>query len=308
MQRCLDTFHAHKDIFIAHGAPAIRALGSPDGYNTESPERLHIDFAKAAYRASNRRDYVEQMAVWLQRRESMWIHEGYIQWLDNSLNQGETTGVLQDLDEDSVCVTPQLHTGAEPCNPGKSASLSLARSYRIAKNPAFADVSVETLGSAYQALDFTAALATFLRCCSGASHIAPNQYDRFDVYKQVIVTIPLSPLVDAHETTQRIRAQPASSGTGRKKGSPACFDTVLIVEDVAKFRSEGGLAGLRVAQVRVLFRLSPHLGMYPHPLAYVEWFTGLDNTPDPSSGLKTLRRSTRNSRRNVGNKVRLGHS
>jgi hypothetical protein len=37
-----------------HYVTCIRALGLADGYNTESPERLHIDFAKEAYRASNK--------------------------------------------------------------------------------------------------------------------------------------------------------------------------------------------------------------------------------------------------------------
>jgi hypothetical protein len=48
---------------ILHFLSAIRAVGSTDGYNTESPERLHIDCAKEGYRASNRRDYLEQMAI-----------------------------------------------------------------------------------------------------------------------------------------------------------------------------------------------------------------------------------------------------
>ncbi|KAG6912043.1 hypothetical protein DXG01_001823, partial [Tephrocybe rancida] len=59
-----------------HYVEAIKALGSADGYNSEAPERLHIDFAKDAYRASNKRDYTEQMAMWLQRREAMWMREG----------------------------------------------------------------------------------------------------------------------------------------------------------------------------------------------------------------------------------------
>ena len=72
LENCLKTFHQHKEVFvrlgirehfnipklhaILHYINAIRALGSTDGYNSESPERLHIDFAKEAYRASNKRD------------------------------------------------------------------------------------------------------------------------------------------------------------------------------------------------------------------------------------------------------------
>ncbi|KAJ7734910.1 hypothetical protein B0H14DRAFT_3613817 [Mycena olivaceomarginata] len=73
----LDTFHANKQIFLDLGVRAkqghfnipklhsmehyvamIWLFGSLDGYNTESPERLHIDYAKAGYRASNKRDYI----------------------------------------------------------------------------------------------------------------------------------------------------------------------------------------------------------------------------------------------------------
>ena len=69
LQSALDTFHAHKDVFkrlgirehfnipkfhaLLHYIDAIRSRGSCDGFNTELPERLHIDLAKNAYRASN---------------------------------------------------------------------------------------------------------------------------------------------------------------------------------------------------------------------------------------------------------------
>ncbi|KAJ7814340.1 hypothetical protein B0H14DRAFT_2210429, partial [Mycena olivaceomarginata] len=96
MQAALDTFHAHKQVFVdlkirkhfnipkfhslQHYVDGIRRLGSADGYNTKSSERLHIDFAKKAYRASNRRDYTEQMALWLQRQEAIALRSAYLQW------------------------------------------------------------------------------------------------------------------------------------------------------------------------------------------------------------------------------------
>lgn len=89
LEQCLKKFHENKEIMvelkirdhfnilklhaILHYAACIRALGSADGYNTESPEHLHINFAKDAYRASNKWDYTEQMALWLQQREAMWL-------------------------------------------------------------------------------------------------------------------------------------------------------------------------------------------------------------------------------------------
>jgi len=43
------------------------------------------------------------------------------------------------------------------------------------------------------------------------------------------------------------------------------------------------LKGVQITQVRVIFKLPDHLGLYPHPLAYVEWFTSL-HCRDPISG------------------------
>ena len=37
-------FHA-----LQHYTHSIRMLGTPDGYNTEAPERLHIDLTKAGF-------------------------------------------------------------------------------------------------------------------------------------------------------------------------------------------------------------------------------------------------------------------
>jgi hypothetical protein len=81
LQKALEAFHENKDLFVAEGIrehfnipkihamvhyfAAIQSRGSLDGFNTESPERLHIDYAKEAYRASNKKDYVQQMTVWL---------------------------------------------------------------------------------------------------------------------------------------------------------------------------------------------------------------------------------------------------
>lgn len=87
MQLSLANFHANKDGFvnlgirdhfniskfhnILHYSNSIRALGSADGYNTERPERLHIDYAKKAYRAVSCVDYIAQMTEWLQRQEAI---------------------------------------------------------------------------------------------------------------------------------------------------------------------------------------------------------------------------------------------
>ncbi|KAI9455285.1 hypothetical protein HD554DRAFT_2030982 [Boletus coccyginus] len=85
----LDFFHAHKEVFIELGGQEashfnilkIHAMehyvnmiwwfGSADSFNTESPKQLHIDYAKDAYRAMNKKDFIIQMTVWLHCQEAI---------------------------------------------------------------------------------------------------------------------------------------------------------------------------------------------------------------------------------------------
>ena len=48
----------------------------------------------------------------------------------------------------------------------------------------------------------------------------------------------------------------------------------------------------------MLFKLPAQFGPFPHPLAYIEWFTPLRD-PEPIIGVYRISRSTRNHRRNA---------
>ena len=102
MQEALDTFQKHKWFFVnvvgvrsdlnipkfhslMHYITAIRTLGTTDNYNTEMFERLHIDFAKLGWRASNQRDEFPQMVRWLSRQEKVVSFQNYLTWRDPTL-------------------------------------------------------------------------------------------------------------------------------------------------------------------------------------------------------------------------------
>lgn len=96
MEQALKDFHQHKEFFIEKGIcnhfnipkvhsmlhyiNKIRWLGTTDGFNIETTERLHIDLAKEAYRASNKRDYHAQMTKYLVRLESINKFAEYLDW------------------------------------------------------------------------------------------------------------------------------------------------------------------------------------------------------------------------------------
>ncbi|KAF7346302.1 hypothetical protein MSAN_01857600 [Mycena sanguinolenta] len=290
LQASLDTFHDYKDVFVKSGirehfnipklhalqhyVDGIRRLGSADGYNTESPERLHIDFAKKAYRASNRRDYTEQMALWLQRQEAIALRVSYLQWF---ALQGPPTADKSDDDSDD-----------EPS--------AIASSH--CRSPAAENVPVAYLQVTHGANDFIPALTVFLKEHFTSSPVTPSQYDRFDIFNQISVHAARNRYLSDQPRKSRIRAIAAVPAKGRKSGSPAIFDTALVIEHPSQYVPSSGIAGLRPAQIRVIFKLPPQFGNYSHPLAYIEWFTPL-NRPDPTTDMFTTHRSSRNRRRNA---------
>ncbi|KAH9074684.1 hypothetical protein EDB83DRAFT_2515547 [Lactarius deliciosus] len=96
LEASLARFHEDKDVFIdlgvrehfiipkfhslLHYKSSITLFGSTDNYNTEQTERLHIDFTKDAYCATNHKDEYPQMTAWLERREKIQQHMMFIAW------------------------------------------------------------------------------------------------------------------------------------------------------------------------------------------------------------------------------------
>lgn len=96
MSDALETWHKNKAFFIKAGVrkhlhipkfhsmphymPSIRLLGTTDNFNTEMFERLHIDFSKKGWRASNKRDAMPQMTSWVVRQENIVAFGRYIEW------------------------------------------------------------------------------------------------------------------------------------------------------------------------------------------------------------------------------------
>lgn len=62
-----DHFHLPKLHSLDHYRRSIEFFGTKDNYDTQYSERLHIDMAKDAYRATNRKDELTQMTKWLER-------------------------------------------------------------------------------------------------------------------------------------------------------------------------------------------------------------------------------------------------
>ncbi|KAJ7080850.1 hypothetical protein C8R44DRAFT_836592 [Mycena epipterygia] len=277
LQEALNTFHANKQAIVdlkicehfnipkfhalQHYVDTIRSLGSADGYNTESPERLHIDFAKKVYRASNRRDYTEQMALWLQRQEAIALRTSYIQWLALQGLPLKDSGAESEDEEAPEQIIFHLPPTTLPTT-----------AYSIAKSPPIENVTVGYLQTVHGADDIIPALTAFLKLHFPRCPVTPGSYDRFDVFNQIIVHLPRNRYLSDQPRSSRIRAIRAVPKKGHSSGSPAVFDTALVIEDPTQYQPSSGLTGAlkSLSQIRVILKLPPQFGTHTHPLAYIE--------------------------------------
>ena len=114
----------------------IYSLGSVDEYNTKLPEHLHIDFAKSAYLASNKWDFVEQMAIWLQCREAIFLCSCYLAWCHPEPHTNNPDKDLSDPEElEDLISLPSKH-------------------WKVAKNPPFANVTINYIESHHHISNF----------------------------------------------------------------------------------------------------------------------------------------------------------
>ncbi|KAH8980428.1 hypothetical protein EDB86DRAFT_3236727 [Lactarius hatsudake] len=300
LEESLARFHDNKDVFVdlgirehfiipkvhslSHYKSSITLFGSTDNYNTEQTERLHIDFTKDAYRATNRKDEYPQMTTWLEHREKIQQHAKFIAWRQRA---------------------PHDNTQhSEPIGPSKP----VPRTIQMAQNPSLKAVSFNDLADKYRAFDFQDALADFIAQLNhpqaSATALRALAEDTLLPFRHVpvfhkikFVSMPDSEIIDV------VHVRP-DQRDARGCTIPSRFDTV-IVRGTPQDSAQGN-KGLRIAQVRVVFQLPSKVlpQLFPSAevappthLAYVEWFSPIPTTPDSNSCLYRVSKLARNGRR-----------
>ncbi|KAH9913802.1 uncharacterized protein BXZ73DRAFT_55309 [Epithele typhae] len=314
-------FHEHKGVFVSlgirkhfnipkfhaalHYPLSIRRLGPADGFNTEASERLHIDCTKRGYNASNKRAYIKQMAVWLNRQEAIHRFQLFLDWAKEegraklaSERTGEASGMVhghaaaggdEDADGDVMMSEMDAPDGMLP-------------PYVIAKKPPFPAVTIRDLVQRFGCVNFVQNLEAFLKTVFLSRRRPPTIFiasQTFPVYRRMSLYLPALRQVSSTPIKDIVRASPRQPARPLHPATPAHFDTVLAWEPGVDPTDAGpvvSVEGLRVARVRAIFRVPATFGArFEHPLAYVEWFTPF-REPDPITGMFRVSVSTHHRR------------
>ncbi|KAI0667134.1 hypothetical protein C8Q78DRAFT_1070858 [Trametes maxima] len=282
LESALRTFHDNRDIFVTlgirtafnipkfhsleHYVRCIKLFGTTDNYSTETSERLHIDFTKDAYRATNHKDKYPQMTKWLERREKVLHHANY-----------------------PLTAHHDIHWRP----PNLDAELEL----KMTKHPTRKSVPLDevTSSSVYGATFFVPALARFVvqwrhpeytsRQVEYFAHDFITPFDRLAVFHRIKLW---NHEIHGETTVDSIHVHPRTSDQSGDVMIPAVYTRICQVRVVFT---------LPDATLDFMFpALAPHQRP-PRHLAHVEWFSKFPALPQRNSRMYKVTRSIENGER-----------
>ncbi|KAI0828570.1 hypothetical protein BC628DRAFT_1409157 [Trametes gibbosa] len=323
-------FHAHKSILMnleicehfnllkghsmEHYKPSICSVGTADGYSTEHPEHLHINFAKLAYGASNKQvSYISQMTRWLECQEAIVHFALYLTWTALNAMGNPSPDVHP---SGSPLFMPSTQSGGPIA--GVPHTAHIPSTVQIAKAPAFPSLSIIQLERDFGATHFKTALADYLKTrtlAAGNTHIRAlistpiHDLAHVAAYKQAKVQLPLIRQVSMSTVIDIIHTSPAHASV-RTLHAPippnmftvVAHDPSALLGGPRAFDVSRPLLGLRITCAHCIFKLPQMydacaLGI-TGPLVYVKWFTPF-HTMDTTIGMYIVSPSTQNRQRNV---------
>jgi hypothetical protein len=158
------------------------------------------------------------MALWLQRHEAMWLRESYLIWIEDRLGvvaeeneeseamaaEESVSGADDDADVEDVIDDQNRLNMNTSANKHCGCNSKRRLNYCLTKRPPYQNTTVDKIVLDFGATDFISALSTFLRRNFQATTIIPSIFDRFDIYKQLVITSPHNTYLSEHRRTDRV--------------------------------------------------------------------------------------------------------
>ncbi|KAG8794679.1 hypothetical protein FRC12_022574 [Ceratobasidium sp. 428] len=285
---------------LSHYTYFIRQLGTPDGYDTEAPERLHIQYAKIPWRASNKVRPLPQMLKYIQRQEAVRIQRTY---MDRFLGL-EEEDEDEDEDEETIEINAECagssaaedvgEVGCEDVDVSKVPSYPRPRRH-IAAKPTKPKMPIKDVARKYGAPELLPAITAFMTNRLGlpehdvqlAETIKIDVWHKLYLYHQPLAFAPLERL-----RRDVVRAGVPIPSTDSRRHAGRFWDTALYREQPNRFSSRTGHADgekhgmqrYRAGRIRAIFTLPGNLQRYyAGHLAYVEAFKAFDSNVSPFS-------------------------
>ena len=282
-------FHIPKFHALLHYVESITLFGTTDNYNTEMFERLHIDFAKNGFRASNKRDEFPQMTRWLSRQERL-------SRLETHQRTSSSSGDI------SMEPTP---------TPGPTKSTT---SISISKHPTYPKCKIDVIREKHNAPDFDHYLKLYVNSRLPESQPRARISD-IDTYNLPFDKLDVYNLFRFHPTAindDDSKAEIVKALWKSRTHPQGQFDTVVVlVGDSAESTGVEGTRlyirislvlvahiklGTRIGRIRVIFSFPDILettmgprerpsSWHKEPLAFIEWYSPTPASADENQGL-----------------------
>ena len=321
-------FHKKKSVFVTHSIRKdfnipklhsiqhylhmIKSHGTTDNFNTKLPECLHIIIAKDAFDHTNKRDYIAQMCLQLQRHEAVCKFTAYLVWsVEDYVPGGKKKHQVRNVNtvdpggEDPPTLDDE--TDDSPINIGLPKANPAPLLHHTAKKPPLT-MSLTTINSKFGINRVAETLERFLKAAGSlhpSLHHAINNTD-YSIFKQFTIKIPSPPQV----TSDPFMCNVISAKVG-KPGHTVLAKPDLSFDDNTPIKwwdARGefqmrlchlscqkqysfNITELCVTLVLLIFNLLTELADYPLPLAYVQWFQRF-SVKDQTIGMYKVSTST----------------
>ncbi|CAE7063586.1 unnamed protein product [Rhizoctonia solani] len=275
---------------LRHWTYSIRQLGTPDGYNTEGPEHLHIEYAKVPWRASNKVEPLPQMVKYIHRQEAIRIHRAH---LDEYLADGRD-GAAEDPEgiEDDAEVGATRDERVQPSLDPEPVYYP-DPSRHMAATPTITKIAIQSVMDDYGAPNIIPAITDFLvrRCRVARHNILISPRNEIGIWHKLYLRHPAPPFAPFDPIRRDVvRASPPT------RGNDAAWDVALYLEKPNSLYSKNdtpekhGVQRYRAGRVRAFFHLPAHIRfLHSGPLAYLELFAPFDTSVSPFSKLYSTR-------------------